>query len=709
MRESTPKQEKLDTIIGSDFQIMRGSPRPFGSEIRENGINFALLSKHATAVTLVIYLPMENESVLELPFDPRFNKTGDIWHMFIQGISREIRYGYRVDRQPNLQPLVHRYQPEIVLLDPYAKAYTGAPEWGQLYRRNGENGTPPTRNHRRSIVVNDAFDWEYDQPLNLPLHDAVIYEMHVRGFTIDPSSGVAHPGTYRGVIEKIPYLKELGVTAVELLPINEFDEMDSDRFHPDSGTPLLNFWGYNTIGFFAPKASYASRNRDSDPVREFKEMVKALHKAGIEVILDIVFNHTGEGDERGTTYSFRGLDNSIYYIIDPVTGMYHNYSGCGNTVNCNHPNVRDLILECLHYWVTEMHVDGFRFDLAAILGRGRDGSVLADPPLIERIAHDPILANTKLIAEAWDAAGLYQVGRFPAWGRWAEWNGHFRDDVRRFLRGEDGLVSALATRLSGSADLYQGSGRAPYHSINFITSHDGFTLRDLVSYNEKHNWENGEENRDGSDANFSWNCGEEGPSDDPEINALRRRQMKNHAALLLLSHGVPMILAGDEFGRTQGGNNNAYCHDNPISWINWQPTRESQDLLRFFKRLIEFRKQHPNLRRSSFDYHPGENHPHIRWHGIQANQPDWSEHSRSLALELYGNPADRDIYIIVNAYHGPLTFQLPRLLFRQQWLRVLDTAFDAPRDIVEPGREERRPDPSRYSAAPRSVVVLIAG
>ena len=522
MRESTPKQEKLDTIIGSDFQIMRGSPRPFGSEIRENGINFALLSKHATAVTLVIYLPMENESVLELPFDPRFNKTGDIWHMFIQGISREIRYGYRVDRQPNLQPLVHRYQPEIVLLDPYAKAYTGAPEWGQLYRRNGENGTPPTRNHRRSIVVNDAFDWEYDQPLNLPLHDAVIYEMHVRGFTIDPSSGVAHPGTYRGVIEKIPYLKELGVTAVELLPINEFDEMDSDRFHPDSGTPLLNFWGYNTIGFFAPKASYASRNRDSDPVREFKEMVKALHKAGIEVILDIVFNHTGEGDERGTTYSFRGLDNSIYYIIDPVTGMYHNYSGCGNTVNCNHPNVRDLILECLHYWVTEMHVDGFRFDLAAILGRGRDGSVLADPPLIERIAHDPILANTKLIAEAWDAAGLYQVGRFPAWGRWAEWNGHFRDDVRRFLRGEDGLVSALATRLSGSADLYQGSGRAPYHSINFITSHDGFTLRDLVSYNEKHNWENGEENRDGSDANFSWNCGEEGPSDDPDMHQTRK-------------------------------------------------------------------------------------------------------------------------------------------------------------------------------------------
>jgi isoamylase len=507
------------------------------------------------------------------------------------------------------------------------------------------------------------------------------------------------------VIEKIPYLKELGVTAVELMPVTEFEECDNPRRNLLTGQRLKNFWGYQPVSFFAPKASYARNGEPGGAVREFKAMVKALHEAGIEVILDMVFNHTAEGDEAGATFCFRGLDNPTFYLLDPKTGRYLDYSGCGNTTNCNHPVLRFLILTSLRYWVTEMHVDGFRFDLASILGRGRDGSVLPNPPLLETIAADPVLAQTKLIAEAWDAAGLYQVGSFPSWGRWAEWNGKFRDDVRRFVRGEGGMASLLAIRLAGSPDLYRGSGRAPYHSINFVTSHDGFTLLDLVSYNQKHNQENGEANTDGNPENLSWNCGEEGPTASAAIGALRQRQTRNFAALLLLSQGVPMILAGDEAGRTQRGNNNAYCQDNETSWIDWGLQNQNAPLLRFVSRLVRFRKSHPSLRRRTF--FEDEAAPAVAWHGFKRNQPDFSAESRWLAMHLLPFEGDDDIFLLANAHWLPHEFELPLLGPQKSWRLAVDTARDPPADIAEPGREAALPRQDAYPVGPRSVVVLV--
>ena len=531
--------------------------------------------------------------------------------------------------------------------------------------------------------------------------------MHVRGFTRHESSGVTDKGTFAGVTEKIPYLQELGITAVELLPISEFEETEyTDRHNPLTGEHLVNFWGYNSFGFFSPKASYAASNHLGQQVKEFKTMVKKMHKAGIEVILDVVFNHTAEGDERGPVFNFRGIDNSVFYIIDPVTGAYHNYSGCGNTVNCNNPFVRDMILDCLRYWVTEMHVDGFRFDLASILGRDQDGSVLANPPLIERIAADPILANTKIIAEAWDASGLYQVGTFPAWRRWAEWNGKFRDDVRKFVKGDSGLTGALAYRLTGSSDLYESNGRTPFHSINFLTSHDGFTLSDLVTYQEKHNESNGENSADGSNANHSWNCGVEGETKDKSINQLRSKQIKNLATILMLSSGVPMILSGDEFGRTQKGNNNAYCHDNEISWLNWNLTEKNSDLFHFWKLLIRFRKSNDLFRRETFQSY------HIEWHGHTLFQPDWSPESRAIAMHLFTDFRDRikgykDIYQIFNSHWEPGSFDLP-LLNGKKWHRVIDTHLNSHSDILEHGKEIVLSDQNSYLVNERSVVVLAA-
>jgi len=593
------QRNQLLKVIQPSFKISRGSPIPFGSTLTREGINFALFSKNATKVTLVIFAAEAKTPLLEIPLDPRFNKTGDVWHVHITGLDAGIEYGYRLDRQPNDTPFIHRYDPKLILIDPYTRALSGGNQWG-------EQPLPVTshnkQNHRHSLIVRNQYDWEDDQPLNIHLADSIIYELHVRGFTRHPSAKVKHPGTFRGLIEKIPYLQELGITAVELLPINEFDETHNDKINPATGKRLAQYWGYDSIAFFAPKASYANLNQEGTQINEFKDLVKAFHRAGIEVILDIVFNHTAEGDDKGTTFSFRGLDNSIYYLIDKETGRYYNFSGCGNTLNCNHPVVRDLILDCLRYWVVEMHVDGFRFDLASILGRGQDGTVLANPPLLEHIAADPVLANTKIIAEAWDAAGLYQVGSFPAWKRWAEWNGKFRDDLRRYIRGQKGMVGTLATRLAGSSDLYQQSDRAPYHSINFITSHDGFTLYDLVSYKHKYNIENGENNRDGSNENISWNCGKEGQTQNSRIVTLRKRQIKNMTLLLLMAQGVPMILGGDELGRTQKGNNNAYCQDNDISWFDWQLLQENNDLFHFFKSAIRFRKEHPALRRRTFSW-----------------------------------------------------------------------------------------------------------
>ncbi len=724
--------------IGSQrFPINRGEPLPLGASAHRHGVNFSIFSRHATEVTLLIASPCQSSithlalvgdereaaspnappgNITEIPLDPKTNKTGDVWHILIQGLKPNVHYGYRVDRSPNPNPGVQCFHKNRVLLDPYARAVVGRHRWG-IPPDDEEGEGAPRFTERCSLVLEDDFNWEEDRPLNIPLADSIIYELHVRGFTCHPSSGVQNPGTFLGLTEKIPYLKSLGITAVELLPVYEFEERDTDRVNPLTGKPLLNYWGYHPLSFFAPKNSYGSGRADGVAVREFKAMVKAFHEAGIEVILDVVFNHTAEGDERGTTFSFRGIDNMVYYIVDPRDGTYHNYSGCGNTVNCNHPVVRDMILDSLRYWVTEMHVDGFRFDLASILGRGRDGRVLLNPPVLERIAGDPVLANTKLIAEAWDAAGLYQVGNFPHWGRWAEWNGPFRDDIRKFVRGDPGMVQALATRMTGSPDLYDKreeencsriTNREPYHSINFVTCHDGFTLMDVTSYNQKHNIENGEDERDGHNDNLSWNCGEEGETGNDEVNRLRRRQVKNMTALLLLSHGVPMILSGDEMGRTQRGNNNAYCQDNEISWIDWTLTEKNPDLVRFFQRLIGLRRKYPALRRESFLPDGQGSTVSVEWHGIVPYQPDWSHASRTLAKCLrviMPNGESQSIYLIASAYTESLSFELPGLRERS-WHRVLDTAFDSPRDIVDPGQEERLDDQGRYWVQPRSVVVL---
>ena len=677
-----PSSLLLDSIT-SDFALVRGSPEPMGATRIRGGVNFALFAKAAKAVTLVIYLPEGSAPLLEFPLDSRFQRTGDVWHCFLSGIDPSVQYGYRIDHGP-------------VLLDPYGKAVWGGPP--------GDRGLAGLR----SVVSDDQFDWQYDQPLEIPMADLIIYEMHVRGFTRHESSSVLAPGTFLGLTEKIPHLQDLGIRAVELLPVAEFDDGSPWLPDPCSGEPLHDYWGYNPMAFFSPKLGYSSGADALSPVREFKEMVRRFHAAGIEVILDVVFNHTGEGGANGPALSWRAIDDSVYYLKDPRSGEYLNYSGCGNTLNCNHPVVRNQVIDCLHYWVTQMHVDGFRFDLASILGRGRDGAVLANPPLLEQIADDPILAGTKLIAEAWDAAGLYQVGSFPAYGRWAEWNGKFRDDLRRFVKGDPGMAPALATRLAGSSDLYQSSGRLPCHSVNFVTCHDGFTLRDLVSYDGKHNQRNGEDNRDGSNDNLSWNCGQEGPSDNSEVLGLRERQMRNFAALLLVSHGTPMLLAGDEFGQSQAGNNNAWCQDNEVSWLDWRLKQVNAGLFRFIKGLIRFRREHALLRRSSFVHQGHTNEIVMEWGGREPGHPDWGGESRLLTLHLFEAPArpcHERIYILANSHWEPAECRLPERA-RGEWRRVADSSLPSPADFSEPGSEAAIPQ-DRYLVRPRSVVILI--
>ena len=685
-------------IIGVEFEITRGRALPLGATVERGGVNFAIYSENATTVTLVIFLPGEQQSVLEFPLDPRRNRTGNIWHVFVGGIDPGIEYGYRMDRTPNPESHLDLFDPSRVLLDPYARGTSRTTLSGGIDVQ------------RRSVIVDSHFDWEQDQPLDIALTDSVIYELHVGAFTSAPNSNAFSPGTFDGLAEKIPHLQELGVTAVELMPIMEFDEGDNPRCNPFTGRRLINHWGYHPLSFSSPHLAYGCSASPPETLRELKRMVKAFHAAGIEVILDAVFNHTGESHGPEGWSSFRGIDNRVYYMTDPATGGDRNYSGCGNTLNCNHPVVRQFILDCLRYWVVEVHVDGFRFDLASILGRGPDGSVLPNPPLIEEIAADPVLAKTKLIAEAWDASGLYQVGSFPSGQRWAEWNGKFRDDIRKYVRGDAGMVPVLATRLAGSADLYQHNGRAPYHSINFVTCHDGFTMADLVAYNSKQNEANGEHNRDGSDDNFSWNCGVEGPTSDHAILDLRQRQIKNLATLLFLSHGVPMMLYGDEVGRHQSGNNNAYCHDD-LGRMDWDLVRENHSLLAFFRRLIAFRSAHNCLRRGSFV--PSHGDPLIRldWHGHRLGQPDWSGDSHSLALHTYelDSHVVRDsVYLITNAHWHPAQFELPQVV-GSAWSRFLDTSLPAPFDIAEPGKEVRLEQQMYYVAAPRSTVVLVGG
>ena len=686
------------------FQPQKGLPHPLGATPDKAGVNFSLFSENATAVELLLFRRHDDPKPFKtIQLDPRLNKTFHFWHVYVPGLPAGTHYAYRVDGPSDLSR-GHRFNPRKVLIDPYAKGNTNT-----LWVRAdacGPNDNLATS--MRSVVIDtEGYDWEGDKPLNRPMEDAIIYETHAAGFTKSPSSGVQHPGTFSGLIEKIPYLKELGITAVELLPVFDFDETAALRVV--DGKPLTNFWGYSTLSFFAPQCSYCVAPEAGTHLREFRDMVKALHKAGIEVILDVVFNHTDEGNHQGPVYCFKGIDNRVHYFLVPWDNQfYFDYSGCGNTFNCNHPIGQKLIIECLRYWVRETHVDGFRFDEGSILSRGEDGAPLAHPPVVWQIELDEDLAASKVIAEAWDAAGLYQIGHFPG-DRWSEWNGRYRDDIRRFVRGDRGLVGAVASRLAGSADLYEGYGKLPINSINFVTCHDGFTLNDLVSYNSKHNEPNGEGNQDGINENLSCNYGVEGHSSDPAIEALRERQIKNFATILMLSRGVPMFVAGDEVRRTQKGNNNAYCQDNEISWFDWNLVKENRSLFRFWKRLIEFRKTHPALRQGLF--FNGEVNERgladVSWHGCKLNHPGWSDpNGCALAMTLGGFNGDADIHVMLNMYWDSLDFEIPPLDGRG-WYKCLDTAQPTPFDIVDPGKEvELHTGTSLVEG--RSIVVLIS-
>ncbi len=712
----------------STNSFLPGKPLPLGATVMTGGVNFSVFTRNGTAVILELFESADaTEPYASYTLDPKRNRTGDVWHVFCPDLGKDALYLYRVDGpfRPNegLRFNVHKY-----LIDPYAKALTPTSVFKGIEsadRRPPHIDMDLAYSSVRSaagfpkcvVVDDDDFDWQGDRPLNYPLRYSVLYEAHVKGLSVHPSSGLPHAGTYRGVIEAIPYLKELGITSLELLPIQEFDEFENSRTNPRSGERLTNYWGYSTIAFFAPKAAYAFDRSGSGAVREFKEMVRELHRAGIEVILDIVFNHTAEGNERGVTMSLRGFDNPIYYMLEDNRRYYRNFSGCGNTVNCNHPVVRTFILDCLRYWVTEMHVDGFRFDLGSILGRDQKGRLLENPPMLERIAEDPILRQTKIIAEAWDAGGAYQVGWFPG-GRWAEWNDRFRDDVRAFWRGDPGTAHHLATRVTGSSDLYLRDGRKPFHSINFLTSHDGFTLNDLVSYNGKHNEDNGEENRDGSDHNVSYNYGVEGETDNPAIEATRAQQAKNMLLTLLLSLGTPMLLMGDEIRRSQGGNNNAYCQDNETSWLDWSLRERHAGLFRFAREAIRFRKTHPAFLRPEFlsgkDL-PHHSAPDVTWFDAEGNPADWSRLASFIAYRLMGSRAailtdrdDNDFYIVYNASGKDVTVTVPPPAPGKVWLRAIDTSRESPDDILESGKEEALPGQDKFVALSRSAIVLIA-
>jgi glycogen operon protein len=655
----------------------------------------------ASSVELLLFHYEDDVQPEVITLDPSSNRTFHYWHTFVPGLHPGQLYGYRVHGASDPSNGM-RFDSSKVLLDPYGRGVV----MPKSYSREAATGKADTAaTAMKSVVVDtDLYDWEGDRPLHRPSSQSIIYEMHVKGFTRHPSSGVdvKTRGTFRGLIEKIPYLQDLGVSAVELLPIFQFDPQESPK-------GLVNYWGYAPISFFAPHQAYSFRQDPLGPVDEFRDMVKALHRAGIEVILDVVFNHTSEGNENGPTICFRGIDNNTYYILEDNRSRYANYSGTGNTLNANHPVVRRMILDSLRYWVEEMHVDGFRFDLASILARDSDGHVMSNPPVLWDIDSDPVLAGTKLIAEAWDAAGLYQVGSFVG-DNWKEWNGRFRDDVRDFLRGEPGSVRRFADRLLGSPQIYGHEQRDPEQSVNFVTSHDGFTLNDLVSYNQKHNQANGEENRDGNNDNRSWNCGTEGPTNDPTIEQLRNRQAKNFLTVTLLSLGLPMFVMGDEVRRTQLGNNNAYCQDNEISWSDWSLLSKHADLYRFMKTLITRRRSRDSSAESLRIPLTELIKRGVKgWHGVKPNQPDWSDQSHSIALSLELLKESLEVYLIFNAYWEPLHFELPLTKLGEQypWRRWIDTSLRTPQDIVEWQEAPSVADPT-YRVEPRSVVVLWA-
>jgi len=680
----------------------QGGSAPLGATPMSGGVNFSVFSRHATGVELLLFdgvYDAKPASVMRL--DPTADRTYYYWHTFVPNARPGQLYGYRVEG-PFDPSSGMRFDSAKLLLDPYGRGVVVPAAYDRTAaRHSGDN----TGTAMKSVVVDvSEYDWEGDTPLQRPASRTIVYEMHVRGFTRHPSSGLSENtrGTFAGLVAKIPYLQQLGITAVELMPVFQFDPHDSPP-------GLVNYWGYAPVSFFAPHHDYSSRRDPLGPVDEFRDMVKALHRAGIEVILDVVFNHTAEGDHTGPTLSFRGLDNTTYYILDDDRSRYANYTGTGNTLNANNSIVRRMVVDSLRYWVDAMHVDGFRFDLAAILERDESGVVLPMPPVLWDIESDPVLAGTKLIAEAWDAAGLYQVGSFVG-DSWTEWNGRFRDDVRSFLRGEEGVIERLADRLVGSPSLYGHKQREPEESVNFVTCHDGFTLNDLVSYDHKHNEANGEGNRDGADDNRSWNCGVEGPTDDPAIDALRTRQVKNFFTVTLLSAGMPMILMGDEVRRTQGGNNNAYCQDNETSWFDWTLVTERADVSRFVS-LLNACRVLGNLEREEQRVPLNEllRRADITWHGVKLGEPDWSNSSHSIALTAKALAPGTPHHLILNAYWEPLEFELPPVIdARRPWRRWIDTFLDSPQDIVPWERAPVVPGHS-YRVGPRSVVVLYSG
>jgi isoamylase len=680
----------------------RGSSFRLGATVCPGGVNFSVFSKSATAVELLLFDRADDQKpVRTIRFDPKVNKTYHYWHVYVPDIQAGQIYGYRV-HGPYEPESGMRFDPQKVLLDPYGKAVVIPGTYNRLLA--SEPGDTTASSMKSAVADTSLYDWEGDVPLKLPFARAIIYEMHVRGFTAHPTSGVSSKkrGTYAALIEKIPYLQDLGITAVELLPVYQYDEQDAPA-------GFKNYWGYAPVSFFAPHAAYSSQKDPLGPLNEFRDMVKALHWAGIEVILDVVYNHTAEGNHLGPTLCFRGFQNDAYYILEKNRAHYANYTGCGNTLNAGNPFVRRMIIDSLHYWVEEMHVDGFRFDLASILTRDEYGRTLENPPVLWDIDSDPTLAGIKLIAEAWDAAGLYQVGSFIG-DSWKEWNGRFRDDVRRFLKGDSGAVSRFALRLLGSPDIYAHEEREPEQSINFITCHDGFTLNDLVSYNHKHNEANGENNRDGSDDNMSWNCGAEGPTEDPEIERLRNRQVKNFHTITLLATGAPMLLMGDEVRGTQGGNNNAYCQDNEISWFNWNLCNTHADIYRFVKHLTRFRLRRDfALEDTGMTLNQLLQQARTQWHGVKINEPDWSDDSHSIALTAWSLKGRFVIHLMINAYWDPLEFQIPPVpeKFGDGWYRWIDTYRESPDDIYTLNEAPLIEYPS-YLVQPRSVVSLIA-
>jgi glycogen operon protein len=676
----------------------RGRSAPLGASVHADGVNFSVFSKNATGVDLLLF-DREDASrpFRSIALDPERNRTYHYWHVFVPGIGAGQIYGYRA-HGPFRPAEGLRFDPRHLLLDPYGLAVAGP----RVDRR--ERPTEDAGVAMKSVVADPrAYDWEGDVPLQRPCVQTVIYELHVRGFTRHPSSGVVadRAGTYAGLIEKIPYLQDLGVTAVELLPVFQFD--------PEDAPPgLSNYWGYSPVSFFAPHRGYSARRDPLGPMDEFRDMVKALHRAGIEVILDVVFNHTAEADERGPTFCFRGLENEAYYLLGSDRSHYVDYTGTGNTLNANHAVVRRLIRESLRYWVEHMHVDGFRFDLASILSRDESGRLLPNPPVLWDIESDPVLSGTKLIAEAWDAAGLYQVGTFIG-DTWQEWNGRFRDDVRRFLKGDEGTVSKVASRLLGSPDLYGHEEREPEQSVNFVTCHDGFTLQDLVSYEVKHNEANGEQNRDGAGDDASWNCGAEGPTDDPDVEALRSRQIRNFLSLLLLAVGTPMLTMGDEIRRTQRGNNNAYCQDNDTSWLDWSLLERHRDVHRFVKSLIAFRMQRDVVtERTGLTLNQLMSRARIEWHGVELGRPDWRDCSHSLAFTVTSLRGHLRLHGMLNAYWEPLRFALPPPADGgSTWLRWIDTSLVSPDDIL-PWEKAPVVADDHHLVQPRSMVFLVA-